>query len=377
MRPALFSAMLLMFIRAIEAFGEEPMRSAGGGPLRTTEWMDGRTQVELLVGRRIISTMNASAQLAKSAVFAVTQGEPISLTETDQMRSLLAAEIEEVPVEPLSLVPEDMKLFVGDVHMHTIFSDGSYSPLYMAIQSFCNGMDFSIITDHNDVVGAQLAQAHSLAYGFDHSVIVGDEITTAWAHLNGYPLRELVDWELAPYELVRSVHAQGAAIQWNHPSGESEWAKIGLAEGIGPLGVDAWEHVPTKYDQWRAEGRLPTLVGSTDEHAGYFFNVERSIILAPTQGGVDVGDAVRRGNVCLIDPTLPNVVYGAPHMIARIKQALLEGTELRQRRIAYVRKVLAKLDIVSLIASSGQRKIMHDEADQIIRALHTDEETAP
>ena len=195
--------------------------------------------------------------------------------------------------------------------------------------------------------------------------------------MNGYPLRELVDWELAPYELVRSVHAQGAAIQWNHPDPNGEWGKVGFAHGIGPLGVDAWEHVPPSYDQWRAEGKLPTLVGSTDEHMGYFFNVERSIILAPTQGGVDVADAVRRGNVCLIDPTLPNVVYGAPHMIARVREALLEGTELRQRRMAYVREVLAELDIVSLITSSGQRKIKHDEADKIIRALHDHEEMAP
>ena len=352
------------------AFQDDPSQSPpDGGLLRMTERADGRTNTAFRVRRRIISAVSPSAELSRRAVTAVAAGEPISLADTDVMRGLLAAEIEELPVEPLLLVPDDMKLYVGDVHMHTIFSDGSYSPLYMAIQSFCNGMDFSVITDHNDIVGAQVAQAHCAHYGFRHSVIVGDEVTTAWAHLNGYPLRELVDWELPPYELVRSVHAQGAAIHWNHPSQGSEWGKVGFAYGIGPLGVDAWEHVPPAHDQWRAEGVLPTLVGSTDEHRGYFFNVERSVILTPTQGGVDVADAVRRGNVCLFDPTLPNVAYGAPHMIARVREALMEGTVLRQRRAAYVSEVLVNLDIVSLIRSSGQKKINAEQAQELLQAL--------
>ena len=328
------------------------------------------TTYRLLQGRRIISATNASAQVAQGAVEAVAAEEPITLAQIDAFRQALVEEIEIIEITPLSLVPDEMKLFIGDVHMHTIFSDGSYSPVYMSLQSFASGMDFSIITDHNDIVGGQLAQAHAQHYGFDHPIIVGDEITTSWAHLNGYPLREMVDWELAPYEIVRNVHAQGAAIQWNHPTKNSDWGKIGFAHGIGPLGVDAWEHVPPDHDQWRAEGKLPTLVGSTDEHAGYFFNLERSIIFAPSPGGVDVADAVRRGNVCLIDPRLPNVLYGAPHMIALAREAIAEGTILRERRMAAIAEALADMDITGLILSSGQRKIDAGQAAELIEALH-------
>ncbi|MHC4562765.1 MAG: sugar-binding protein [Planctomycetota bacterium] len=325
----------------------------------------------VLQGARIISATNASAEVAKGAVAAVAAGEPIALAQIDAFRKALARGIEVVEVRPLPLVPKDMKLFVGDMHMHTLFSGGTYSPVYMALQSFAGGMDFSIITDHNNIVGGQLAQAHSRHFGFNHSVIVGDEISTAWAHLNGYPLRELVDWELAPYELVRSVRAQGAAIQWSHPDQDSEWGKVGFAHGLGALGVDAWEHVPPDYETWRKEGRLPTLVGSTDEHMGYFFNLERSIILAPSAAGTDVAEAVRRGNVCLIEPALPNVLYGAPHMIGRAGEAIREGTELRARRAARIQAALADLDITGLITTSGVRRVDREQADEIIRMLQT------
>ena len=351
------------------SLGGPPNATLEGMPARVWEDPPGVTRVQALRGHRVFSARSPSAEVAKTAVAAVAAGKPITAAQVDALRVALAQEIEIVQVHPLPLVPDDMKLYVGDVHMHTIFSDGSYSPMYMALQSFCNGMDFSVITDHNDIVGGQIAQAHAAHYGFGHSIIVGDEITTSWAHLNGYPLREIVDWELAPYELVRSVHAQGAAIQWNHPDANSEWGKVGFASGLGPLGVDAWEHVPPAYDQWRRQGRLPTLVGSTDEHRGYFFNVERSVIFAPSASGVDVADAVRRGHVCVFDPTLLRVVYGAPQMIGRVREAMLEGKTLHERRQAAIAAALANVNIVGLIDSSGQRKVDADQAAEILRAL--------
>jgi len=331
------------------------------------------TTHRILQGRWIISATSASAEVAEGAVAAVAAGKPITLAQIDAFRAALAKEIEVVKVTPLMLAPDDMKLLVGDVHMHTIFSDGSYSPVYMALQTFCSGMDFTVISDHNDIVGAQLAQAYCERYGLAHPVIVGEEVTMSWAHLNAYPLRELVDWELPPFELVRSAHAQGAAVQWNHPDQGSEWGEIGFAHGIGPLGVEAWEHVPPAYEQWRQEGKLPTLVGSTDEHMGYFFNLERSIILAPSAGGVDLAEAVRRGNVCIFEPTLPNVVYGAPHLIGRVREALLEGAKLRRRKAARIQAALADLDITGLISTSGVRRVNAEQAEELLRVLHSHE----
>jgi len=348
-------------------------KAAVAAPAADAPAVRASTTHRVLQGRRIISATNASAKVAKGAVAAVAAGEPITLAEVDAFRQALAKEIEIVEVTPLMLVPKDMKLFIGDVHMHTLFSDGTYSPVYMALQSFASGVDFSIITDHNNIIGGQLAQAHSRHFGFNHSVIVGDEITMTWAHLNAYPLRELVDWELAPYELVRSVRTQGAAIQWNHPDQGSEWGKVGFAHGLGPLGVDAWEHVPPAYEQWRKEGRLPTLVGSTDEHMGYFFNLERSIILAPSVAGMDIAEAVRRGNVCLIEPALPNVLYGAPHMIGRAREAILEGTEIRARRAARIRAALADLNITGLITTSGTRPVNREQAEKLLQALKNEQ----
>ncbi len=332
---------------------------------------NGLTTVKMLLGRRIISMTSPSAELAEQAVAAVATGEPITLEQMAAFRIALAEQIEEVPEQPVSSTAKDTHLYVGDVHTHTIFSDGSFSPVYNVLQGLGSSMDFIVISDHNAIAGGQLAEAYAKRFGLAHNVIAGDEITTSFAHLNAYPLRELVDWEAPSYDIVRSAHAQGAVIQWNHPSESSanEWSVLGFSRGIGPLGVDAWEHIPPDYEQWRQEGKLPTLVGSTDMHVGYFTDLERSIILAPSAGGVDVAEAVRLGDVCLIDPTKPNIIYGPPHMIHLVREALLEGKDLRNRRKEYLRSVMSSLDITGLITASRTRKMTQDQADEVVRSL--------
>ncbi|HDZ20426.1 hypothetical protein LCGC14_0161870 [marine sediment metagenome] len=353
---------------------EAELTTLGGKAARIWQPSEGLTGVAVLTGRRIIRVTSPSAEVARRAAAAVAAGVPISLAQTDAMCAALAKEIEDLPLE--EPIPEGMKLFVGDTHTHTFFSDGSYSPIYVTLLSLASSMDFVVLTDHNNVDGARLAAAYCKRYEYNHNVIVGQEITMSWAHLNGYPLGELVDAELPAYDLVRNAHAQGAVVQWNHPSeGSGKWAELGFSQGLGPLGVEAWEHVPAAYEQWRKTGRLPVLVGSTDMHLGYFTDLERSIILAPSAGAVDVAEAVRRGNVCIIQPTRKNVVYGAPHMIHLARAALLEGNEFRSRRADYLRSVLANVDITGLITTSPQRRVTTEQANELLQALKDEQQT--
>jgi hypothetical protein len=363
---------------AVESFVDEDAAKAGMAAYaqeRPTEWFDDGvidgTFYQMRQGRRVFYTTNASVPLGKAAVAAVASGEPITVAQVDAMRAMLVDVIEVFPVEPLPFQSVDMQLFVGDVHTHTLYSDGTYSPIYMTMQGFCSGMDFSVITDHNAVVGGQLVEASAARYGFDHTIIPGEELTT-FAHLNAYPLREVVDWTQEPAEFIGDAHAQGAVIQWNHPilfASDAEWFEVGLEQGIEPLGVDAWEHVPPRYDEWRHTDMLPTLVGSTDEHAGFFFNPERSIILAPSASGPDLAEAIRRNNVCIFEPTMAKVVYGPPHMIGRVREALDEGDAIRARKAARIRADLAELDIAGLIRSSGATRLSPDEVGELIRDM--------
>ena len=66
---------------------------------------------------------------------------------------------------------------------------------------------------------------------------------------------------------------------------------------------------------------------------------------------------------------MAKVVYGPPHMIGRVREALAEGTALRDRKAARIQADLAELDIAGLIRTSGATRLSPEEVGEVIRAL--------
>jgi len=106
---------------------------------------------------------------------------------------------------------------------------------------------------------ARLAAQQFKEHGITFPLTVGEEISTSWAHLNAYPVKELVGWELPLEGIVNAAHAQGAVIQWNHPGYPgSDWDSTQQPKGLEGTGLDAWEHMPPRYDEWKQAGKLPS-----------------------------------------------------------------------------------------------------------------------
>ena len=220
-------------------------------------------------------------------------------------------------------------------------------------------MDFASITDHNTTEGAKLAAAMLNKFGFEFPLIIGEEVTTKDWHMNAYPVKELISWELSPFETIKAAHIQGAVIQWNHPGyPRSEWGDAHIDGALKGTGLDAWEHIPVKYEEWKLAGILPVITGTTDTHSGTFSSPERTLIFAPTATGYDVAEAVRWGRVVTVHAAGgPDIFYGSDDMISVACHLLKNGDKLKILKAERLKKALRNADIAGLIKASPPKQV--------------------
>jgi len=307
--------------------------------------------ISALDGSRIISQYGGKREVAEAVLRLIKAGKPVTVEDADALRQAVLRAIPKAPVTPAPVT--NMSLYSGDVHVHSLYSDGSSTPVGMALQAMYCGMDFVVLTDHNTIDGAMVAAKLFRTNGIAFPVVVGEEVTMSWAHMNAYPLREPISVTLSPHDTIRAAHMQGAVIQWNHPGGfDFDWYVAHGEQAMRGTALDAWEHIPPQYGQWKREGRLPPLVGSTDTHDGTYGSSERTLILAPSPAADDVAEAVRREAVLLVDSGDPRLFLGPDEMIARAVAALAGGPTLREQRAARIKAALEKADIPALLRKS-------------------------
>ncbi len=65
----------------------------------------------------------------------------------------------------------------GDLHMHSIYSDGNATPFAMVMASLDTGMDFVSVTDHDSYEGSLNAQKKVKQNNIDILVLAGEEVS--------------------------------------------------------------------------------------------------------------------------------------------------------------------------------------------------------
>jgi hypothetical protein len=107
----------------------------------------------------------------------------------------------------------------GDLHCHTVYSDGDSWPAEMLAEAVERGLDFLGVTDHNQT-------RHQPAYGRVHGadlpiVLPGIEVTTYGGHWNAWGTDTWWDFreptEVATTREMRAAAAAGALVSVNHP----------------------------------------------------------------------------------------------------------------------------------------------------------------
>ena len=136
--------------------------------------------------------------------------------------------------KPLFIAPENQELICADLHIHTVFSDGSVWPDIRVEEARREGLDLIALTEHleyqpyaEDLPHPDRNRSYEIALsslkeGEKLQVIHGSEITRSMppGHLNAVFIKD-ANKLLFPNDSLAGIKAaskQGAFVFWNHPN---------------------------------------------------------------------------------------------------------------------------------------------------------------
>lgn len=242
-----------VFINAAQA-------SPGGtpGPIPAGRWM-----IFILV-HRLLSDTPVTYELDITMSF-----EPLTATPQQWI--------------PGKVAPRGAGWYRGDLHAHTIHSDGSWDIPDIVQFWKERGADFMTLSDHNTISG--LAQARSLADD-DLLVMGGMELSTYLGHAVAVGVHEWFDWrkldgtQITMPELAQRVIDAGSLYTIAHPMNLGDptccgcrWEHYNMMPG-NALAVEVWNGDWRPHNQealqwfyhWLNEGYRLTAVSGTDMH---------------------------------------------------------------------------------------------------------------
>jgi hypothetical protein len=184
----------------------------------------------------------------------------------------------------------------GDLHTHTLHSDGRRGPAELAARARAAGLDFLASTEHNTASASLGWGAHA---GPDLLVVDGQEVTTRDGHWLALGLApgQVLDWRYRAADgaldaVLTGLHAAGGLAVAAHPF----CPLAGCGWGFGWRGVDAvevWNGPWTPDDEaalaaWdrllaatAPAGRLLPAVGGSDAHDdGDRVGLPQNVVLA-------------------------------------------------------------------------------------------------
>lgn len=176
------------------------------------------------------------------------------------------------------IIDQSAGWYPGDMHLHTIRSDGKLTLPESIEQHKSQGYRFMVSTDHN-TSSAHYDFADSLRHHPKMLLICGEEWTTSSGHANGVGMRpgSLLDFRVDIGDgglpsIIDMAHGMGALFVVNHPFSikwkypDAEWEKADAIEvWNGPFGEDDRQAIALWESKIKA-GRRIGAVGGSDTH---------------------------------------------------------------------------------------------------------------
>jgi hypothetical protein len=110
---------------------------------------------------------------------------------------------------------DGLRWFAGDLHAHTLHSDGALTIDALAATAAGAGLDFLAVTDHNTVSHHPWLAAAGARYGL--TLLPGQEVTTDLGHANAFGDIGWIDFRRPAAEWVSTVADRGGLLSVNHP----------------------------------------------------------------------------------------------------------------------------------------------------------------
>jgi hypothetical protein len=207
----------------------------------------------------------------------------------------------------------------GDLHVHTVHSDGRCETRDTVAAAKRAGLDFVVSTEHN-TSSANREWAHGVTDGL--LVVAGEEVTTRHGHwlAVGLPRNGWVDWRYAPRDGVfaryaAEVAANGGLVVAAHPS-------VPLPGSLWEFGYHAVDAVEVWNGRWNVDdemslrtwlrllrtGRRITALGSSDSHGPHQpIGRPHTVVHAADLSHAGLVEALRRGRCYLAESSAVTV----------------------------------------------------------------------
>jgi PHP domain len=112
----------------------------------------------------------------------------------------------------------------GDLHAHTVHSDGVLTVQELAALAVKRGLDFIAVTDHNTV--SHHADLPGAAERYGIVLLPGQEVTTDGGHAGALGNVGWVDFRREPDDWLEATEARGGLLSVNHPfAGPMSWVR--------------------------------------------------------------------------------------------------------------------------------------------------------
>ena len=171
----------------------------------------------------------------------VEAGETPALAHPEALEGRAAEPRPAIATAPVAAAGEGVWL-KGDLHCHTVHSDGLNTVRELVENAVALGLDFLAITDHN--TNTHHADLNAIT-GLPIVLIPGEEVTTYWGHANTWGLREWMSTAATP--------KRRCAASWTTCARAGRCSRSTTLSASGRRGSSA---AGTASRRWRS-GRLP------------------------------------------------------------------------------------------------------------------------
>ena len=164
--------------------------------------------------------------------------------------------------------PDGLTWLAGDLHAHTVHSDGVMSVAELACYAAERGLDFVAVTDHNTV--SQHASLGRLSARSGVILLPGQEVTTEAGHAGVLGDTGWIDFRTPAASWLTAAEAGGGLMSVNHPfAGHSSWLHP-MPKRPPLLEVWHWSWLDpvwtTPLSWWQAWDPAAIPVGGSDWH---------------------------------------------------------------------------------------------------------------
>jgi hypothetical protein len=213
----------------------------------------------------------------------------------------------------LRAVLSDRKLLIGDLHLHTMLSDGSGSARQVLLACMAAGMDFAAITDHSFGGASYQGKDWCDRWVPSFTALRGAEVQGADFEMLALGISHDVEAQPDPRQIAADIHAQGGTALLCHPYSPPY---LGIMDNLDALGLDGIDRYTEPVVEFAARrqliGRQPVITSVTDSHDLCFAWPYRTLVFATDRSEEGILSAVRDGYSVALNA---RGISGAPRLV--------------------------------------------------------------